>query len=574
MTKSLDELYPPEYHHRHLHEALWQWAATCCVAQGDVTEQRAAIEETRSRFGKRGGELWNRALIFQDPGKREWLDAELWHAIHDMAAARVPVRLESLLATLKERQLAQRLENEDVAERIVIELDRRTHRAIGVEEIRLATDQLMRIDVDFLMRATVEQVGAVRDPAALAVRLEELSAQIPQEIDRKASRRAAIAKAADADAVPRIAVSTGNGQLDAYLRGGFGVGEFTVIALSTNEGKSTISCNLARNVLYPNAPRRGPTGLRMITPANPDTYVLLVSLEDPLDLIYHRLWMDMIDLPTETLDNAELRKAAFVDRAERVEQLRDDLLGDVLDAVDSEGVGSHKLADVLRTARAWLRDVEARNPDAKKLLLIDHIQCLVLGTREAEKLNRERELALISESLTSFARKRKVALVCTAMLNGRAGADAHEVEIRESAAIEQAAHVSIKAHSCQSFRTKLEAVVKDKLAESDADKSAVLEARLALALNCHTLRINKSRTTGGRGGYITWHTRWDRARISTLSIDEAKLVEDLNCDLVGWARELVFNTKDESTNARPWKRSSGRGNASAPNTSERFDVSS
>jgi len=418
-------------------------------------------------------------------------------------------------------------------------------------------------NVDTAAKRVVEEtvrkamVAATKSDASadtIAVQIEKLRASLPDAEDAHTRTdnewHEVVRASVDPEKPTRIAIPSGVPALDKYIRDGWGVGELSVIALPTNEGKSMIAATLTRNIQWPNAMRRVASSQRLLPLRSmTDAYALLVTLEDPARTVMHRWTCDLLDVPTEDLDSPERRPATLAERAHLHGRYVADLTGPDarVKVVDAEMLtkdgSSNQIERVVRYMRGWasrIRKQRASRGDTEPrlLVIIDHVQTLI--TTPDTKQNRERELALISERLDAFARDEQVAVVCTAMLNGRAGADAHDVEIRESAAIEQKASLSIKAHSCQSFQRELAEAVAAKIAEKPEDESLITE-RWNLAKECHTWRIHKSRNTGGRDCYVTTRAQWDRTRITRLSDAECKIADHpmILGNMVGWARKLV-----------------------------------
>jgi hypothetical protein len=417
----------------------------------------------------------------------------------------------------------------------------------------------------------------------IAARVAELNAGLPQPMAEKRTRARAAWRATVQAIVgeqpPRRAVPTGIAQLDGYLRDGLGCNEFTVFALGTNAGKSLWLGTLMRNIQWPLSVKRppGPELLagRLRQPAphpDGDCYGLLVSLEDPAESVIHRWALDLADVDTKQLDTKELR-------AELLTGPRRALLDDVvevlvsddarIEVVDSTTLGSCRLSDVVSYTKAWAAAVRQRcaelgRPEPRLLMAVDYAQYIEVSPDEAKRMNREQQVAVVSRGLAGLAREEKVAVAASAMLGGRIGTDAALVDIRESGALEQAAHVVVRCDTVQGHADVLEAAVKIAVNSLDPHGAEVMRRRFALALTSHAAKIVKSRTTGGRGATVTWHVEWDRQRITQLSTDEGKLVEDLACDggldVVRWARRLMTEHQQPAgEGSKPKRRRKGSG---------------
>jgi hypothetical protein len=412
------------------------------------------------------------------------------------------------------------------------------------------------------MKRKVAALGNVTDPVAVLVECEAAVASLPSAVtqQRETARRMwreNLAAAVDPLKPTRRYIPTGIPQLDGYLRGGYGIGELSIEARPTNEGKSLWIGMLARNVQWPNSARRAPTAdmLRLrCRPSSDDVYMLLIMLEDPASSVIHRWLLDFLDVETKQLDEPELRREVL-----GVDSLTGELAASVVRSLDSDearvevvdadmlggtsGDGT-QLAAITTYMKTWTKVIRARCkalglPEPRLCVGIDHVQCIALPPEIAARINREQQMSAVAKRLLRAARQEDIAVVATAMLNGRVGANADEVEIRESAGIEQAAHLVVQGHTTISFADALRTAVKKAIEDADGKQSEVLERRLELALQALTLKIKKSRTTAGRGKCVTTHVDFPHQRITRLSDSEAKLAGDLLDDVVGWARKLV-----------------------------------
>jgi replicative DNA helicase len=532
-----------------------------------------------SEQGRSSAELWREyvePVLTRDVTSRLWddpkgVDAQLYASVVTMISNGERVDRLGLYGELVGRVGAE------PAGAVLVSLAQATEYAGDVDTLavraRACAGQAFGVA---LKQAAHQEAQPGAPPRSVAVdllsRLAEQAAPVASLEQVRKSSAESRARALDPKRPPNKPISTGVPQLDGYMRHGYGVGKYTVFALGPNGGKSMITSMVIRNMLFPATRTTADVGGCWRARSSADLlartedvsrehneFALIISLEDSADDLHAKLIMDLAGLKTEDLDSDERRAAVFARPtvATIVSRINDALSGprprvEIVDARMLAGEGEEdgaQLSKVRGHVRRWAADVRRReaelgHDEPRLLVMIDYLQKLQLPEAAVAKKSPEKIIASISLSLQRLAERLHVAVVMTAMLNGRTGDDARTVSIRESASVEQDCDVLIKGDTCKSFSARLEWEIKH-------GKDSPHRARYELALNAVSLILDKTRGSKGKGHVVTLRADFEHQRLMGLTPEEDQLLEGLeDRNIVAWARAHLGIGVFTSTNTK------------------------
>lgn len=376
--------------------------------------------------------------------------------------------------------------------------------------------------------------------------------------------RAMIARLADPDKPSRIAVPTGWRHVDASLRGGWGIGEFAVIAAGTSVGKSLITGAIARNVIWPNAaefvpedPSTDVLSDRLLTMAG-DVRLLIIATESPAESYVQRWQLDLLHATSADLDDTSRRAVLFAKGNGDGDGLIDKMMAPLLSSdcrvkiIDRTKLrrryrgNGRELASVCAAIRSWVSTQrrgakEHGEPEPRLCVVIDYLQRIKLIDEAVKRLrSRMEQLAEISETLDDLAESERIAIVCTAMTNGRIGhATADDATIREAADVEQACDVLV--HVDTLGQDKAQALRRI----NAQDFGTIDTVNLGIAEETMKLIYRKGRATGcAQASLLLVDYGYQRISMLAPKTQEYVATAPLNDDPLTWARnELKKHTK-------------------------------
>ncbi len=428
----------------------------------------------------------------------------------------------------------------------------------------VVTARAVRGIVQDLADARTVDAQAIVDVVGIAGKVADYVASagsLPASKMRQAARKAWRAKVEerfDPSKPTRIAVPTGLPALDGYMRGGFGIGEETIIAAGTSVGKSLISGMVALACFAPESykweSRLNPAfmlKMRMNVPRDHagDVRVLVIGLEDPAEAYLDRWMLNMLNVKTEDLDVPGRREEVFRQHGELAGIMRERLLADdcPIEVVDSDTIGGDRgngqqLGPIVDYMREWVRVKRIEEAELGKPLrlciVLDYLQLIELAPEITSKIpQRYQQLAAINKRLVRFAKAERVAMVATAMLNGAIGVPADQQEIREAKDIEHGAHSIIKIDV-------LSKTAAARIREAEPNERGELATQTMAFLG------TKGRTTGA-GWKAYGMVRYEYGRIC--GMPDARM--DVMCnamegDALKWARERVAPPTDVAPKRR------------------------
>ena len=287
----------------------------------------------------------------------------------------------------------------------------------------------------------------------------------------------------------RFTIPTGFADVDAKLGGGFDAGDYAIIGARPNVGKSAILLALARAQIFPAAAlnweeARQPLENRLALQTGEPVQVLYLSLEMPTDKLLQRLSFDLLNIDaTEWRRDQQdaIRKSQLVHEYGIDGYLtKFENSAAKLTIIDRKSLGDASASAIVRTSRQWIHEQRRESPHARLLVLVDYAQKITTTENEAAGMNRQRQLAIVSDQLYALSKSENTTIVCAAQI-GRA-ADEHEPnsqELRESGDFGQDADHVILLH-CLSpgQRDELDKGIKNDGEPKDPPKLSARQAKL------------------------------------------------------------------------------------------------
>lgn len=492
--------------------------------------------------------------VNDDADSFAWSDAFYWPFSGEAESARVLA--DPLLVTKDAWAQAEPLWRQRIAQIIAhqsVTEDRLSVVALA-ERIQALGEQgraLLRVKSATTRAEKAQKLGVANELDSVSEALDGLQ-RVSERVEVGAEQRRQskwlhmLDRLADPERPNRIAVPTGWAHVDASLRGGWGVGEFSIIAAGTSVGKSLITGAIARNVIWPKSvefvqakPSLQELVARLVA-QDSDTHLLVIATESPTASYVQRWQHDLLHATGKQLDSTQDRAEIFAGAdllATMMAPLRaPDCRVQIYDRAtltDRYRGNGRELSSVCAAIRTWAatqRRVakELGLPDPKLCVVIDYLQRIKLADDAIRRLrSRMGELAEISETLDDLAEREQLAIVCTAMTNGRIGhATAEDATIREAADIEQACdvliHVDTLGHDKAKALAKIEGI-------------DLASAKIA----AHTMKLiyRKGRATGCADASLLY-VNYDYQRITTMSDDmQRHVIELLSDDPITWARQ-------------------------------------
>lgn len=499
--------------------------------------------------------VWTYVTQHADAPDFAWSDALYWPLTGEAEAARAladPRLVTKESWAQVEPQWRQRIAQ--IAQSHGIAEDRLSIVALA-ERVQALGEQgraLLRVKAAAARADKAQKLGVASEPDAMSEAIDGLQrvserVEVGAEQRRQSSWLAMLDRLSDPERPNRVPVPTGWPHVDASLRKGWGIGEFSIIAAGTSVGKSLITGAIARNVIWPASvefvkakPETETLAARLVVQPS-DVHLLVIATESPAESYVQRWQHDLLHMTGAQLDDTALRKELF----------NSALLGTMMSPLrtadcrvqlydratlqDRYRGNGRELTSICAAIRTWASRQrrlakELGLPEPKLCVVIDYLQRIKLGEDAVKRLrSRMGELAEISETLDDLAERERVAIVCTAMTNGRIGrSTAEDADIREAADIEQACDVLI--HVDTLGKEKSQAL--HKLDGVDATSTEVA---------AHTMKLiyRKGRATGCAEASMLW-VDYEYQRITMMSAETQQFVTTyLDDDPITWARSQL-----------------------------------